>query len=251
MKRLSQLIHHPEAFDQETLYALRGTVALYPYYQTARLLMLQNLYVLHDPAFDTELRKAALYISDRRTLFQLVEAAHYQLPRRGQDPQPQPRAAGENRTLSLIDDFLDSIPADEGETPVHREPTAADATVDYVAYLMECEGAASGSPTPAMKGQSLIDDFIEGSGGRITLKEEPEYLPECIEETDTPDPTPHATEESPCTEEMAGICIRNGQYQRALEIITRLNLSNPQKNIYFADQIRFLQKLVLWQQSKP
>ena len=43
---LGQLIKHPELLDKETLYDLRSLVALYPYYQTARLLMLQNLYQL-------------------------------------------------------------------------------------------------------------------------------------------------------------------------------------------------------------
>ena len=37
---LAQLIKHPETMDKETLYDLRSLVALYPYYQTARLLML-------------------------------------------------------------------------------------------------------------------------------------------------------------------------------------------------------------------
>ena len=76
---LAQLIKHPETMDKETLYDLRSLVALYPYYQTARLLMLQNLYVLHDPSFDEELRKAAVYLTDRKVIFNLVEAAHYKL----------------------------------------------------------------------------------------------------------------------------------------------------------------------------
>ena len=46
---LSHLIKHPELLDKETLYELRSLLALYPYYQTARLLLLQNLYLLHDP----------------------------------------------------------------------------------------------------------------------------------------------------------------------------------------------------------
>ena len=74
-----ELIHHPEHLDRDTLYELRSLLALYPYYQTARLLLLQNLYLLHDPTFDEELRRAAIYITDRRVLFQMIEAAHYQL----------------------------------------------------------------------------------------------------------------------------------------------------------------------------
>ena len=39
-----ELIKHPERLDRDTLYELRSMLALYPYFQTARLLMLQNLY---------------------------------------------------------------------------------------------------------------------------------------------------------------------------------------------------------------
>ena len=74
-----ELIHHPEHLDRDTLYELRSQLALYPYWQTARLLLLQNLYLLHDPTFDEELRRAAIYITDRRVLFQMIEAAHYKL----------------------------------------------------------------------------------------------------------------------------------------------------------------------------
>jgi len=63
---LEQLIRHPEQMDKETLYDLRSLLALYPYYQPARLLLLQNLYLLHDPSFDEELRRSAVYITDRK-----------------------------------------------------------------------------------------------------------------------------------------------------------------------------------------
>ena len=55
---LVRLINQPELMNKETLYELRSLVALYPYYQTARLLMLKNMYLLHDTAFDDELRRA-------------------------------------------------------------------------------------------------------------------------------------------------------------------------------------------------
>ena len=39
--------------------------------------------------------------------------------------------------------------------------------------------------------------------------------------------------------------IKNGNYRKALQIITELSLNNPEKSIYFADQIRFLKKLII------
>ena len=38
--------------------------------------------------------------------------------------------------------------------------------------------------------------------------------------------------------------IKNKRYEEAIQIIERQNLINPDKNIYFADQIRFLRKLI-------
>jgi len=44
--------------------------------------------------------------------------------------------------------------------------------------------------------------------------------------------------------------IKNHNYQSALEIIQRLILINPEKSIYFADQIRFLRKLIVNEAKK-
>ena len=113
--KLEQLIKHPERMDRDTLYNLRSMLALYPYFQTARLLMLKNLYILHDPSFDEELRRAAIYLTDRKALFNLVEAAHYRI--RSSTQKTEESKDGEepdaNRTISLIDRFLDSQPEKE------------------------------------------------------------------------------------------------------------------------------------------
>ena len=52
------------------------------------------------------------------------------------------------------------------------------------------------------------------------------------------------------TETLARIYIKQGRYEKALEIIKRLNLNIPKKNAYFADQIRFLDKLIINNKNK-
>ena len=248
---LKQLVEHPEMMNKETLYDLRSLLALHPYYQPARLLMLQNLYLLHDPTFDEELRRAAIYITDRRVIFNLVEAAHYQIkPTAKEKKQPkESNSQEENRTISLIDNFLDSIPEESEEHPKKRKPTPADAAVDYVAYLLEVEKeeTPSDEELPQMKGQNLIDDFINKEGGKIQLKDEPEFLPAVDDDSKDDDEN---ADESYFTETLAKIYIKQGRYSRALEIIQRLNLNYPKKNAYFADQIRFLEKLIRNSQAK-
>ena len=246
---LEQLIKHPELMDKETLYDLRSLLALYPYYQPARLLLLQNLYLLHDPSFDEELRRSAVYITDRKVVFNLVEAAHYKLRTTAQDQKAEQKkqqgTEGSNRTISLIEQFLDTIPDDKKEEDSKerkkkRRPTPADAAIDYVAYLLDTEGDTDETQEkPTMKGQDLIDNFINNENGKIELKDEPEYVPE-IEDNDKKE-----GDENYFTETLAQIYIKQGRYSKALEIIKRLNLNYPKKNAYFADQIRFLEKLII------
>ncbi|MBQ7422540.1 MAG: tetratricopeptide repeat protein [Prevotella sp.] len=248
---LAYLIKHPEQMDKETLYDLRSLLALHPYYQTARILLLQNLYLLHDSSFDEELRRAAIYVTDRKVLFQLVEAAHYQLRKNNSLPNQKEKTVdkteqseGGSRTVALIDNFLDSIPADnESGKTKKRKPTPADAAVDYVAYLLDVENEEEAQAEQLqLKGQSLIDDFIYKEGGSFELKEIPEYKPD-ISEWQNEDEK--ETDEGYFTETLARIYIKQGRYSKALEIIQRLNLVYPKKNRYFADQIRFLEKLIL------
>ena len=239
---LTELINHPELMDRDTLYELRSTLALYPYFQTARLLMLQNLYLLHDPAFDEELRRAAVYITDRKVIFQMVEAAHYQLRQQQSMANSQQPTANNtaSRTIDLIDTFLDSIPQDENEEKPTRKPTPADAAVDYVAYLLATENVDdTTNETPQMKGQDLIDTFLEQEQGRIMLD-----LPVESQDKESENESDDGDEEY-FTETLARIYIKQGRYQKAYDIIGRLAERFPDKNVYFADQLRFLEKLII------
>lgn len=214
--------------------------------------MLQNLYILHDPSFDEELRRAAIYVTDRKMIFNMVEAAHYRLNTKSSEKEKAAKP-GESRTVALIDDFLDSIPADSDEDKnSKRKPTPADAAVDYVSFLLETESEEEKEATqkaPQLKGQDLIDNFINNEGGKITLQEEPEFMPEIEEEEE--DKSADTVEQGGyATEALARIYIKQGRYDKALEIMKKLDLSKAQKNIYFVDQIRFLEKLILNSKNK-
>ncbi len=249
---LTEYIQHPERMDRESLYELRSMLASHPYFQTARLLLLQNLFLLHDPTFDEELRRAAIYITDRKVLFRLIEASHYQIETsKRKAGKSKPQAEQEDRTISLIDNFLDSIPKKEDEAAnskkqQKRKPTPADAAIDYVAYLLESEDDDKQqlfTETPQLIGQNLIDNFIENDKGKIVLNDNPTLKPD-IEEENT-QTTGKEGDESFFTETLARIYIKQGRYSKALEIISRLSLQYPKKNAYFADQIRFLNKLII------
>ena len=232
MESLSTYILHPERLNRDTLYELRLMIGKYPYFDTARLLMLKNLYLLHDIEFGKEMRKAALYLKSRWPIFELM--AGYGTISEIEDA---PADIPVDRTMSLIDAFLETIPADT--LSLEAEGAAA---VDYVsAYLKN--GHKENATVPELRGQHLIDDFLAGDNERISL------------DLNTPHPQGETNKEETAnegktietsffTETLANIYIKQGKYNKALEIIKRLYLEFPNKNRYFADQIRFLEILV-------
>ncbi len=302
---LQEHIKLPELLDKDSLYGLRELVARYPYFHAARILFLKNLFILHDPAFGDELRKAAVFIADRRVLFSLVEKDNYDIK-----PQPQATASpgkpGADRTETLIARFLGSGRDDEPQ-PKTRKLTAADAQSDYMAYLLQMDDVIEDdtadhtaaldegdipdfpthpviTPTPSEDAQARIPEGEQTTGANIALEPEssaPSLTPvpaalssqddESSETTPSAEvleastntnadlklhdlssaaPTQEANEnmageEDYLTETLANIYIRQGRYEKAIEIIRKLNLNYPKKNRYFADQTRFLQKLII------
>ncbi|WP_291529703.1 tetratricopeptide repeat protein [Bacteroides sp. UBA939] len=254
---LQQWIQQPETLNRETLYELRTLVARYPYFQSLRLLYLKNLYLLHDINFGAELRKAVLYVSDRRVLFYLIEGDRYMLRSRAAAQVTEKEKDEEpsmDRTLSLIDAFLATIPEE------HSQATELDYAMDYTAYLLEDreggdeqrESLPASTEVQRLRGQDLIDGFIRQS--EVVVSREVEV----DRETETEDTGESIPQELPSddlddtcfTETLAKIYIKQRRYDKALEIIKKLSLNYPKKNAYFADQIRFLEKLIINAKSK-
>ncbi|KAA6324088.1 hypothetical protein EZS27_026542 [termite gut metagenome] len=228
---LQQWISSPELLNKDTLYELRIALARYPYCQTLRLLYLKNLYLLHDDSFSSELRKAALYVGDRRALFYLIEGDKYVL-------RTETSAVGANQTLKLIDAFL-SQSQTSGEVP----PTSnhIEYTADYTSYLLKGDDNRTESPdVPKLHGHELIDNFIEKA------KDQPLRIKPIEEDSPSEEVFPEVKDGESCfTETLAKIYIKQKKYAKALEIIRNLSIKNPEKNTYFADQIRFLEKLII------
>ena len=235
MERLATYISHPERLNRDTLYELRLLVGKYPYFDVARLLMLKNLYILHDIDFGREMRKSALYLKSRWPLFELMSGYGA-----SDVADNAPDEISVDRTMSLIDAFLDTLPAET----VSLEAEGA-AAVDYVSAYLKDQCAEESTDVPALRGQDLIDEFLAGGSEKIAI----DFRGDNVQEPAVADAGPQEPEESPAeasffTETLAGIYIKQGKYEKALEIIKRLCLEYPNKNRYFADQIRFLEKII-------
>ncbi len=219
----------------------------YPYFQAPRFLYLKKLQHLFPERYAGALHENIIYAGDRKSLFYRLEGANQIWSRL----YPESEKTQEETTdaFALIDSYLESH-ATELST---KEPLDGQMPAEVTAYRLE--ELIQTDPTPAEKSSApaaagtdssfdLIDAFLEKSP-------EEKALAPVTPTADTPLPqSAPETEEEPAeeeflTESLAKIYIKQRRYAKALEIIRKLSLKYPEKNIYFADQIRFLEKLII------
>ena len=228
---------------------LRRIVEDYPYFQVARMLYLKNLAVLNDMSFTLELEKMAIFLPDRKKLFQLIEGDKYGLNSRVEH-EPDMR---KEDTFSLIDAFLSNRneePEPKKEASFLFQPSVSS---DYMFWSLSKEEEEKPSGEDAenrLRHHDLIDSFIKndqqrmpGSGLEIREETSRAETPESVKDLD--DEQSKSLEDSCLTETLARIYIKQKRYDKALQIIKNLSLKYPEKNVYFADQIRFLEKLII------
>ncbi len=234
MEPLTAYIEHPELLTAEVVGELEELVNRNPSFQAARLLWLRGLYQLQDERFGPALRKAALSVPDRRVLFHLLEdekkaaEASDKTKKNNKARKVQPEA---DRTQTLIESFLDQMP----EMPQPRKNHPVDASVDYMAYLMQ-QPDSELLPDAQLEDDDDLDEEIGENMGSEAVAEV---------EDNAPKETQENVHDPYFTETLAHIYIKQGKYTKAIEIIRRLSLNYPKKNRYFADQIRFLEKLII------
>ena len=241
---LGALITHPELLNRDTLYELRSIVARYPYFQAARLLMINNLYLLHDADFGAELRRSVLYMSDRRALCRLIEGYTDRVVLDGSETATEELSV--DRTMSLIDAFLDTLPEELGGSAL----LVPEAVGDYASrFLMEDDSHAAPvvaeEPTQVARDSVLRALELMSQQGAGAAPSTPVEAPVQAPVAEVPLAEEESLDESYFTETLAKIYIKQRKYSRALEIIRSLYLQFPEKNTYFADQIRFLEKLII------
>ena len=139
-----------------------------------------------------------------------------------------------------------------------KKEKAVDPAADYMGYLFQIE-AQAGTPCPAL-GAPTTPEEVENDPTLKVLEAAKQhgkkwFKPAVRREDEiagapyewlTPDTAEEGFDAQSCyTETLANICLKQGRYERAAEILTYLHLNNPKKSAYFADKIRFIRKLAI------
>ena len=152
---------------------------------------------------------------------------------------------------NVIDKFLETYAQGTNDKEINVLSKAIfNPTPDYADILA---AQHSDDSVPALdKEDELIGSFIEHSRQREkqALTQQPtveHHLEQQQVAQVANDNVENSTQndDSMLSESLAKVYIARGKYSKALEIIESIYLNFPEKSIYFADQIRFLRKLVL------
>lgn len=177
-------------------------------------------------------RAVALNAPNTDSLLKLIDADGTRLAQF----YPDQKQAETPDTDTAIDTFLDQYGKIDPHEEALLERLIFNPVPDYSQVLISQSDNAT-APTATTEQDAALDAFLD---------KQSKATPQAPA---TPTPTVRSQEftpvaESSLNESLAQIYIRNHRYDKAYEIIYQLSLNNPKKNIYFADQLRFLKKLI-------
>jgi len=228
------IVKCPCGIGKDHLSDLQSYVAEYPYSQTFRLLYLKGLYNIQDIKYENELRITSVYAYDRHNLYRLINSK----------PPVEVKTEKQEVTLPKKENNLEVVAASLERVSEGLFSVAPVLDIQTILETVEVkeEPLNVNKPAKRLKRQDLIDDFIQASETSdisISIKE-----PSTLQEQVIVQDVPKVENEEFFTETLAKIYIKQHKFEKAIRIFKRLSLKYPEKSVYFADQIRFLEKLI-------
>ncbi len=173
-----------------------------------------------------------------------------------------PACRAEVNTSDAISKFLETYGRYDPREEALLERLIFNPAPDYSSMLAREEESdlptVADAATADNPQDALINSFIlkhKDDETQLLPREQPRHgeahaargkeEPVAAEEHHAPSHAASPAYDSSLSESLAKIYIRQKRYDKAFEIIHTLSLNNPKKSAYFADQLRFLRKLML------
>jgi len=255
LHQFSALLDDPSApIPQELVDELSKQ---YPSFTLPAAMMLAR--AKDDSSLDHDTRQNLIYrlalnSPDRDTLYSLIGPDGNRFSNFYPD-QDKPEQISTNDAIST---FIDNYGSQDPNEDAMLERLIFNPTPDYAQLLAQEEEENIPNLAEAQENSqdALINAFIiksrEQAGGHFPSSSEEDSIETTspIVDDHTPVNSPEPTDDSLLSESLAKIYIKQHRYSKAYEIISNLSLNYPEKSIYFADQLRFLRKIIINQQHK-
>lgn len=148
------------------------------------------------------------------------------------------------RLLGNDGDVFDNFYPD----PRHTAPSTEDTIDAFLGKFSHGDRTREAQAAEQAIFNPAPDDYLSSLAAQQPEPAPPEETAKAAEDTHTAKPEQAAAEPpapASLSESFARVMIKNRNYGKALEIIQAISLNNPGKSAYFADQIRFLKKLII------
>lgn len=228
----------------EAVAKLPELIEKYPYCATYRLLYLVALANVHSTRLEQEVRKHAVALPERFRLFQMVNKGEYEWVSLMQQLDEARQNKPEANDFELIDRYLSTMRDQQGnEINYSVEDLVSKPSV--IDDVLTDDDSAQIDTDPTQ--DELIDNFLmaEAQGTLFVPQAEPQEVTD-----DDPSVIEKIKDRAFLTESLAKVYVKQHKYEQALAIFSELNLKYPKKNSYFADQIRYLEKVIEYQKQK-
>ncbi len=236
INKLNEIIDNRYDRD-ETIDLLTGMIERFPYFTVPATILIDR----YSKDITEEQRQNAMKViavgsADPTTLYRLTD-------RRAQEfenfypPEPEKERIS---TEDAITTFLRNYGNDSPEENELLEKLIFNPVPDYASVLSAQEDESQ-TIAPDDDTSLKINAFIESHPDSRTHSDVPS--PETRHNDTTRPSAPQP--DSLLSESLAKIYIKQRRYDKAFEIITQLSLNYPEKSCYFADQLRFLKKLII------
>lgn len=158
-----------------------------------------------------------------------------------------PQKPESHATDDVIDTFLRTYGNTSPEEEALLEKMIFNPTPDYGEILAreEQENLPAAPADPASDDGRIAAFILSHHPATQTPEAVPAPAPGSDTDSTPVAPPAKAADDSLLSEALAAVFVKQHRYERAYDIISSLNLKFPKKSAYFADQLRFLRKVIV------
>lgn len=252
---LDKWLQNPESMGAEAVEKLPQLIEQFPYCSAYRMLYCIALANTHSTQLNAELQKTACAMPDRTQLFRLVNNGEYEwislMHQIEQIRKTEMQMETESDSFDLIDQYLNQQHLPDMNLDGLLNAVGTDFTLDLLNKELpdidESDDSLIVSESSNKKDEEdqLIDQFLSAdNNGELMV---PKTV---VQITDAPTPEPNLIREKAfLTESLAKLYVKQHKYEQALAIFSQLNLQYSGKSCNFADQIRYLEKIIAFQKE--
>jgi len=209
-KNFIKILQQPENLTKKELVFLEEISQEFPYFQPSRAIYLKSLSENKDIKFKKYLKTTAAYTRDRKVLFDFIKKSQKQ-----------------NEKVFFNKNIISKVMAEEN-TLIHENASQKNSFVDWLKL-------SNLKPVDRLNELDAVDRFIS---------KKPRLKAEVNQEEDHDSDEELANKSVYMTETLAKLYLNQKNYEKAIQSYKILILKFPEKNSYFANQIKKIKKLI-------